>query len=325
MATAVIAGCGGIGLRHAQAACAVSDIDRVVIIEPNAARRDQVMSELRAGNPQIALTAFAGIDQAATEFAKAEIVVAAVTPDVTAEILETVVRIEALAYLFEKPVAQSAAGLDRLVSLLRRTGVEARTFVNCSRNLWQPYAAVRARYVTSAPARLHMEVYGALWGFGCNAVHFLELLRWVTGCREVKCVDARLSLSPLGNKRGKRFEEFVGTAAFCSDRGDTIELTSRADQAEPPSISVRIRATQGEPLDILVEETAGIVRDLIVRRQHAFKPAFVITTTQQFIDAALGEELAGLPLPAVVQAAVSHRALFQALSMATERDQFAIA
>jgi hypothetical protein len=134
-----------------------------------------------------------------------------------------------------------------------------------------------------------------------------------------------LGLSPFGNKRGDRFEEFVGTAAFRTDRGDTIQLTSSADPSQPPGISVLCKMTQDLPFAFLIEENHGVVCDLVGAERKTFKPAFVRTTTKTFIEAALEKnDGGGQPLPAVGQAAISHSALFQALSLATGRDVFSI-
>jgi hypothetical protein len=211
-----------------------------------------------------------------------------------------------------------------MLALIENHSIASRTFVNCSRNMWGPYAALRSQCVAGVSFKLHIDVFGSLWGFACNAVHFLELLRWITGSVEITCTDAQLKSSPFGNKRGRQYEEFVGTAAFRTDRGDTIELTSSGDSAQPAGISVLGKATQGGAFAYLIEESAGFTFDLVRGTKQSFTPAFVSTTTKMLIETVLGKIDADLSLPSVEQAAISHRALFEALSLATGRDRFAI-
>jgi predicted dehydrogenase len=323
MSVVAIVGCGGIGIRHAQAAIAARGVTQAVIVEPNADRLEAVRHELvpRAG---VTLEAFASLDKAWSSLGRADIVIAAVTADVQAAMIERLLQFNAGAYLFEKPFAQSATALEAFLACIRRDAASAKTFINCSRNMWAPYVALGERQCRGGVgARLHIEVFGPLWGLGCNAVHFLELLRYITAADGIACEAAQLAPSPYGNKRGRHFEEFVGTASFRTAHGDTLQLTSSADPAQPAGINVMARWSE-EGLGCLIEEDRGIVYDLDTGTRNSFAPLFVRATTQAFIEAVVENRVGAVSLPSVQDAAIAHRALFQALERATGRHCFDI-
>ena len=323
MSTIVVIGCGGIGFRHAQAAVAAHGVTRVAIVEPNAKRLEAVMTELAPGSAA-SLHPFARIEDARSGLDHADIAIAAITADVQAALMDNILGLGAGTYLFEKPFAQSAATLDSLLGRIERHSRTTAVYVNCSRNMWSPYAGERDLQ-GSAPdgTALHMEVFGPLWGFGCNAVHFLELLRFITGAKTILCETAQLENSPHGNKRGPQFEEFIGTASFRTERGDTLQLTSAGDPAQPAGINVIMRrSTPGS--GSFVDEDLGIVHNLAAGTRRAFTPLFVSASTKPFIEAVLQGRAGELPLPSVSEAAIAHRALFQALGKATGRHHFNI-
>lgn len=320
MSRVAIIGCGNIGYRHLQALASVDSITELWIVEPNDARRAECVDGSLRPKTAATVQGVSSIDAlpSAEPFA---LVVSAVTADVQPRLAPRLAKLPAKTLLLEKPIGQSIADLDAISGALGgRT-----TYVNCVRGLWSGYQRLRER-LRSARVPVRIEVSGNAWGFGCNAVHFIELFAFLTSCKELRSVSAGLEPSPTGNKRGASFEEWVGTASFTNELGDSLQVTSgHADTTVTPSV-ITVRKLQGgaliacvnEPTDLLVTTnddgsvTGGPLGLLHVSTSTA--------TFHSWLQGGGGGDL----VPTLADSRRSHEALFGCLARATGKSTFRI-
>ena len=314
-----IIGCGNIGYRHLSAAASLPAIDEIYVVEPNDHRRLQCLRDNpppSAGARLIGLKSVRDLVDLQTDL---QLVISAVTSDVQTQLAPQIAGLMSSALLLEKPVAQGTRALAGLVAVLSGK----RVFVNCARGLWSGYS--EARQLLSE-TQVHLEASGNLLGLGCNAVHFLELFRYLTSTSHVFASNAQFQLSPLGNKRGIDYEEFIGTASFRTERGDTLQLTSGFVSERPSTVSLIAKESATGKILLVVDEGTGSLwlpqGELLARRSLGM--LHVSQSTGLFLDALLNDAPLVAALPTLEAVRSSHEALYNCLTTATGREHFRI-
>lgn len=317
MTRIAIIGCGNIGFRHLEAAVA-SSVDEIWVVEP---RQDQLQQCLaHIGDPRVmGFNSIPTLLQRGQEFT---VIISAVTADMQLRVIEQLQGAKTDALVLEKPVAAGPHALSDLLSLLE-DHPERAVYVNCPRAMWSGYQRAKA-LLDKITSTFHLEISGNLWGFACNAIHFIELFRFLTHANTAQAVSAQLLPSPVAHKRGHQFDEFIGTAGFSSENGDILQLTcGYAHEAATPVI-VTVRDLQSGELVALADES----KDRIwLRDRHGFDayPLGVLFVSQSgriFLDDLLACRTPALPRLAAERG--SHEALFKCLTMATRREDFSI-
>jgi len=224
-----------------------------------------------------------------------------------------------------RSAGSSRAKFESLSDRLSKAGKLDRTFVNCSRNSWPGYGKIR-EFIRENRKRtgFHLEVTGNLWGLGCNTVHFLDLFRFFTDAKEIRSVGAQLSTSPQGNKRGSHFEEFIGTASFKNDLGDSIQITSSGSQAGPSGIFLTLKERTGDEPRFYVSEDAGWAVDLPALSKFSLEAIYVSKSTKLLVDGIFSDPQNLFNFPTFKTAALAHHAFYIALEAATGKTEFGI-
>jgi predicted dehydrogenase len=316
VAKIVIFGAGNIGFRHFQAACATPAVSEILIVEPSMERLEKALTskdaegkKVRGANSTEILSKETGID----------CLISAVTTDVQTGLSPFYFELEPRVILLEKPVSQSKAGLEKLIHFSK--GGSA-VYVNCGRNVGKGIQEVRQAV---SGKRIHLEVFGNNWGLGCNMVHFVELFRYLTGAKDISAVTAEISTSPYPNKRGEKYEEFLGTAAFLSGSGDSLSITCGASDPRVSGISLLLRDRETDRPLYLIEEKARTLTDLVTSSTRPLGDLFVSESTRVFLEAVLNiNDRSENAFPTMEEAAISHRAYFDALFLGLKRNEFKV-
>lgn len=313
MSTVVIVGCGNIGYRHLQAAASVEEgVKRIVVVEPRAERREAIASEPLRPATGTELGFFEALEPVTREVEGAALVVLAVTADRQPAIAARVAELRPKAVLLEKPIAQSRMQLDAVCAAFSQHPPPSGVYVDCARPLFAGWAHVRG-IVRRSDRAVELRAEGSGWGFGCNAVHFLEVFRFVTGARSLACTDARLAPVDGGSKRGPAYEEYAGSATFTAPSGD--RLVVECTEGAPSAVTLSLRDRDSGELLIVIDEGSGTVRSVESGEERALGALPVSRSTAVVIERLLlGHEVG---LPSLTEAAGSHEALFQALARAT--------
>ncbi|TDF81195.1 Gfo/Idh/MocA family oxidoreductase [Pseudomonas sp. H9] len=175
--------------------------------------------------------------------------------------------------LLEKILFQSADQLDQALELIAKFEIGA--YVNCPRRMFPIYQELYD-YLKGSK-RLVLTVEGDDWGLACNAIHFIDLWSYLTGC-----IDYDIDLSALNTKvidsKRSGYKEITGTL-----RGNAAEhsfhLTSRALEAEEKKpLTVRIET---ESLVINILESQGVCRILDSTGQVEMEKRFSVLYQSQ--------------------------------------------
>lgn len=229
------------------------------------------------------------------------------TSDVRLESIKALTSGRMVSYLLlEKVLFQRISEYGTAAYLL--DSLETKTWVNCSRRAFSIYDTVKDFFREEQLS--HFQVHGNNWGIGCNSIHFLDLLCFLTN-EEVKSVDTtRLDASIVPSKR-KGFVEFTGTLR--GTVGSTFfELTSVLYPVAQATITFR-----SEKKTCIVDEANGqaFFFDSALNKpwsQRSFKLPHVSEQSGEFAsDALLGN---ALKLPSFDSSVDIHLPLVKALA-----------
>jgi len=227
-------GAGQLGSRHLQALALFDRPARVTVIDPSAAS----LAVARERFDQVAGGGSRVEARYATDFAelpaRIDAAVVATNADARRAAIEKLLaRSSVRVALLEKVLFQRLADYEAVGALLARGGTRA--WVNCAQRLWPFFRDLRPR--TVGRSKLQISVAGAQWGLGCNAIHILDLLPFLTGdagCR----LETALDPGSIPSKRAG-FVEFTGTLHAYGERGNRIVQTSSREGSVPISYEVQ--------------------------------------------------------------------------------------
>src|SRR5690606_30556452 len=89
--------------------------------------------------------------------------------------------------ILEKVLFQRIADFATIARVLDEGRVA--TWVNCPRRMWPAYRQLRDRLKGEAIASIEMS--GAHWDIGCNAIHCIDLIAFLTGAGALVVDDIR--------------------------------------------------------------------------------------------------------------------------------------
>lgn len=226
--TIMVVGCGNIGRRHIEALAATGVPMRVIGIEPGAEARAQ--AEALVASFANGSTVFADMDQVPDT---ADLVIIATSAAHRRTAFENMLsRCSPKAVIFEKVLFTTRADLDAVGEILTDRSIPA--YVNCGRRGFPAYD--RLRDLLATQNGLSMEVKGAGWNLGSNAIHFLDLAEHVLGDRVVALDEAGLDPIPQP-ARIPGCVDLFGTLRGNLAGGGTIAITQHRAPGEPVSIT----------------------------------------------------------------------------------------
>jgi predicted dehydrogenase len=228
----VLIGAGNIGSRHLQglagldlpAAISVLDIKDNAL----ALARDRY-NEVAGQEPRISVDYSNSLAKLPEEI---NLAIIATSSDRRREIAEQLLKQARVRnIIFEKVVFQSAADFTRMGSLLAKQKTKA--WVNCPRRLSAFYLQLK-QHLGNKP-QINFILQGGEWGLGCNSIHFLDLIAFLTGGSKIENVE--FSGNIVASKR-PGFIEMTGRLFGRFTSGSEFTLNSIAGSNMPHQIAV---------------------------------------------------------------------------------------
>ena len=176
-----------------------------------------------------------------------ELAIIATNADVRRNVIEELVSNSRVKYLIlEKVVFQSVADFKVVMSLLKKNNIKV--WVNCSRRMFPFFRELKKRTV-NAP-QVSLTVVGSHWGMGCNTIHMLDLLAFLTEQTKFEVDASNLDQQVYETKR-KGFIEFGGELKAESKRGDILKLVDRRNHEIPLKMLIQFDGVEIEVDQIL--------------------------------------------------------------------------
>jgi predicted dehydrogenase len=178
-----------------------------------------------------------------------DFVILATTADVRAEITRNLLsKFRVQNILFEKIVFQIERDFDEISALLDAHKVKA--WVNCARRIYPFYRDMKTLFRRNDKICFHL--HGGDWGLACNAIHFMDLIAFLTSNYDVQLDTNDLDKGIVESKR-KGFIELTGTLHGRHSNGNEFTMHSRRDSAAP-----HIMTILGSSVELVIDEGRGI-------------------------------------------------------------------
>lgn len=226
--TILIVGCGNIGRRHIEALAAAARPVRVIGIEPGEGARAQAEELITPfANGSKVLADMDGVPETV------DLAIIATSAAHRRSAFEAMLsRCTPNAVIFEKVLFTTRADLDAVGKLLTARAIPA--FVNCGRRGFPAYD--RLRGLLSTQRGLSMEVKGAGWNLGSNAIHFIDLAEHVLGDRTIALDETGLDPKPEPARIAGCVDLF-GTLRGTLAGGGTIAISQDRAPGSPVSVT----------------------------------------------------------------------------------------
>ena len=179
-----IVGAGGIGQRHVQSCATLPAAEyHLHIVEPHEGNKARTSGLL---DGRTAVTWHKSVSYLPQTLGLA---IVATRADIRASVVRTLVEDKLVpSLILEKVLFQRIAEYAAVGRMLSQAGTTS--WVNCARRMWPVYVQLRNRLKNVAIRGI--EISGTDWDVGCNAIHFIDLIAFLTGGDQLAVDDIDL-------------------------------------------------------------------------------------------------------------------------------------
>lgn len=250
----LVIGAGQLGSRHLQALAKIDLPVEIQVVDPNpnalkaAEQRFYQIPE----NKNIKEVSFLNSIQEINS--EIDFGVIATNADVRIFVLtELLKKTRVKCLLLEKILFQSVADGIKAEMLLQQNNIK--TWVNCPRRM-NPFYWNLKKELKNSESVIYT-VIGGEWGLGCNAIHYLDHLAFLTEEQLISLNVNKLDKNVLNSKR-PGFLEFTGTLTGSFSRGSKISLTAKKNTQLASTIKI-----ESEKIKIEIQEGT---RQAVIKR-----------------------------------------------------------
>ncbi len=229
-----VVGAGEVGSRHLQALAAVKFPLEIVVVDP----QKQSLTHARQRYEAVAFTysrhkIIYETNLPTSSSRKIDLAIVATTAEVRAEAIRALLKHSKVRYLIlEKLLFQKKPDYQEIGRLLHETKTQA--WVNCTMRTMPFYYELK-KQLDHGPIKFQSRFSN--FGLISNAIHYLDYLVFLTGCREFSLDFSELNPKPVESKR-KGFLEFKGTLTAKFTDGSQMSVTSTSNPQ--PEIEILI-------------------------------------------------------------------------------------
>jgi len=254
----VLIGAGQLGSRHLQG-LAKSNVDiSIEVVEPFEKSRDVAKERYEEieTNPKVKSIDFLeSIDHLSDTL---DIVIIATNADVRSQIIkELFSKKQVKNLILEKVLFQTAEEYHEVEKLLKEKGVKC--WVNHPRRMFPFYQALKNEIKNSE--QINYMVQGGAWGLGCNGLHFIDHLSFLSDDTELKIDNDFLHPHIYESKRA----DYIEFSGLLKGRIGNHIFTLYSDKEHVP-VSITITT---DTLTAFIDESNGYAR--IARKSNDWK------------------------------------------------------
>ncbi|MDB2439150.1 hypothetical protein N9W89_10570 [Hellea sp.] len=302
MPNIVISGCGNIGSRLLQSVSNIQDADIGTLdiygVDPFQSSLD--LSTERFHQENKGGHALHMSTDAADLPAKTELLIVSVdAANRLAALTSVLEHCKPKAIILEKILFNKFEEFDTVQAILDDLGVPC--WVNCSRNIWPGYQQLKQ--TLGGKKVKSYTVSGSDWGLGCNAIHFIAALEFLSG-EAVTELTMDTDTAAIRESKRAGYKEITGTLRGKMASGGTISLTSLPKDGH--SISVKIEA--GDDRYLIAEGKTIAIND---GEEAPFPMLYTSQLTQPLVKIL---KHGRSDLPRYTDSVHQHRVMFKALN-----------
>lgn len=244
----LIVGFGAMGCRHAQSFLADRENYAVHILELCDKTIEQNIERINAN--KFDFTWHKNID----DVPLLDIAIVATSSKPRFEIVKKLIIKGYKKFLLEKIVFQSEEQFNIIIKMINEFNIDA--YCNFVNRYFKAYNDIK-KILNKSTDRVSINVLGKAseLSLGCNAIHYIDILQYLTNNDKIKLEEFNLNLLDIDNRRGSMYKEFYGIMKLKNEGGNTISLTSDLELQE----NITITISQGNKTFILNEGTGKFI------------------------------------------------------------------
>lgn len=280
MLQVAVIGAGALGRRHLESLVHAPIEMALHVVDPSPASRDAAAKHVATlAEPRNSDVSF--LDSAASLPHRVDIAVLSTNARERLATLQAALARGVRELILEKVLFCRLDEYDKADKLLADS--KARAWVNCARRANPRACELRERL----NGKLRYVVEGAGWGLGCNAVHHLDELSYLSESPILRVDVEGLDAGSIPAKRAG-YREFTGTLRAETERGDSFEAICHPGDAGDRVVTIDdgdqhfsllrqdmvverggIRHSEAYPVALQSEATARHVADIVAGRAPA--------------------------------------------------------
>ena len=225
MKNIAIIGVGALGKRHLQSMITLQDQCNIYAVEIN----EELIRALNTEFPNVKF--ITTVEELPNEL---DVVVIATTSNIRRILFDQLINSSNVKnIIFEKVLFQKEDDYYFVWDKLNELEIHA--WVNCARREWDSYKLLKNELKSCNG--LYISAIGGQWGMGCNAIHILDLIEYLSG-NEIETIDlSKLENNVIESKR-KGFYEFFGTISGVSGRCKNYNIVAIDNSILPFRIEI---------------------------------------------------------------------------------------
>lgn len=228
-----VIGVGGLGSRYIQSLASLK-VDAVVFavdLSDDSLNKSKQLFDSMNPADNVELRLCHNIDELDEEI---DIAAIATTSKPRRALTEQLLNGKKVKYLIlEKVLFTELADYEAVGNLIKEKNVK--TWINCSRRLFPFFKRLKDEF---AGRNVRFVLSGGLWGIGCNSIHYIDLIDYITNnSNGIEIYTDKIDNEIISSKRGGCIE-FTGTLEGKTDKCDYFALTSSPEKMYVPSYTI---------------------------------------------------------------------------------------
>ena len=253
-----IIGAGQLGSRYLQGLTLTKQNISIEVVEPFEQSRLTAVERYEEMPSNANIHAMDLYDSIEGLSAELDVVIVSTNSDVRPQIVKELLAKKKVRYLvLEKVLFQTVEAYNEVLKLLKETGTQC--WVNHPRRMFPFYKALQK--TLSRAEQINYVVQGGAWGMGCNSLHFIDHLSFLSGNTDLALNYDALHRKIYDAKRAG-FVEFNGT--LNGTLGEHTFSLHCAKEFIPTTITLT-----SDILTMFIDESNGYIR--IARKENDWK------------------------------------------------------
>lgn len=281
----LLVGAGQLGSRHLQSLAKCDFPVSIFVVDPSKEAlqiSNERLNQIGTGRLVQPISFHTSINEIDEEHF--DIGVIATSSNIRLHVINSIIERFKINYMIlEKVLFQSEKELSEGLNILAEAKVNA--WVNCPKRTYPLYTSIKQRL--NGREKIKIKVWGDNWGLGCNAIHFIDLVSYLTGSMNYEVDTSLLEREVVSSKRSG-FVEFFGMLKFYFDNGSELELSCGRGDSVSYDLSI-----DAEGFTALINEREGNIKIINENREvletFDWGPVFQSNLTHLMVSDILSE------------------------------------